>query len=182
MWRQVTCLSHYSCLEQKTSYLYLILSLKRLNLEFATMTEWEFGVYNRFNYCLIISLLLSSIIRASLVAQRLKHLPAMRETQVRSGLGRSPGEGNGNPLQYSVEFHGQRSWLATVHRVAKSWTQLSSYHTHTHTIIPFLLSLLLTSFHLSGLLCGNVWCEESTKIHIIAVTGSFSKWISIAEG
>ena len=24
------------------------------------------------------------------------------------GLGRSPGEGNGNPLQYSVEFHGER--------------------------------------------------------------------------
>ena len=43
---------------------------------------------------------------ASLVAQRLKRLPPMRETQVRSlgstpGSGRSPGEGNGNPLQYS---------------------------------------------------------------------------------
>ena len=43
---------------------------------------------------------------ASLVAQRLKRLPPMRETQVGSlgstpGLGRSPGEGNGNPLQYS---------------------------------------------------------------------------------
>ena len=35
---------------------------------------------------------------ASLVAQRLKHLPGMWETQVRS-LGRE--EGNGNPLQYS---------------------------------------------------------------------------------
>ena len=33
---------------------------------------------------------------ASLVAQRLKRLPEMRETRVRS-----PGEGNGNPLQYS---------------------------------------------------------------------------------
>ena len=40
--------------------------------------------------------------RASLVAERLKHLPAMRETRVRSlDQGRSPGEGNGNPLQYS---------------------------------------------------------------------------------
>ena len=38
----------------------------------------------------------------SLVAQMVKHLPAMRETRVRS-LGRedSPGEGNGNSLQYS---------------------------------------------------------------------------------
>ena len=39
---------------------------------------------------------------ASLVAQRLKRLPPMWETWVRS-LGRedSPGEGNDNPLQYS---------------------------------------------------------------------------------
>ena len=39
---------------------------------------------------------------ASLVAQRLKRLPAMRETWVLSlGQEDSPGEGNGNPLQYS---------------------------------------------------------------------------------
>ena len=39
---------------------------------------------------------------ASLVAQRLKCLPAVQETWVRSlGWEDSPGEGNGNPLQYS---------------------------------------------------------------------------------
>ena len=39
--------------------------------------------------------------RASLVAQRLKRLPGTRETRVLSlGQARSPGEGNGNPLQY----------------------------------------------------------------------------------
>ena len=40
---------------------------------------------------------------------------------------RSPGEGNGNPLQYScLENPMDRgAWLATVYRVAKSWTQLS---------------------------------------------------------
>ena len=39
---------------------------------------------------------------ASLVAQRLKSLPAMRETWVQSlGQEDSPGEGNGNPFQYS---------------------------------------------------------------------------------
>ena len=37
---------------------------------------------------------------ASLVAQRVKRLPAMRETWVRS-LGWEPGEGKGNPLQYA---------------------------------------------------------------------------------
>ena len=42
------------------------------------------------------------ILGGSLLAQRLKRLPGMWETWVRSlGQGRSPGEGNSNPLQYS---------------------------------------------------------------------------------
>ena len=44
------------------------------------------------------------------------------------GSGRSPGEGNGNPLQYScleTPMDGG-AWWATVHGVAKSWTQLSN--------------------------------------------------------
>ena len=41
-------------------------------------------------------------------------------------LGRSPGGGRGNPLQYScLENPMERgSWWAPVHRVAKSWTGL----------------------------------------------------------
>ena len=44
------------------------------------------------------------------------------------GLGRSPGEGNGYPLQYScLENSMDRgAWRATVQRVAKSQTQLSN--------------------------------------------------------
>jgi len=40
------------------------------------------------------------------------------------GWRRSPGEGNGNPLQYScLENSTDRgAWWATVHGVAKSWT------------------------------------------------------------
>ena len=43
------------------------------------------------------------------------------------GSGRSPGEGNGNPLQYScLENSMDRgAWQATVHGVAKSRTRLS---------------------------------------------------------
>ena len=42
------------------------------------------------------------------------------------GLGRSPGGGHGNPLQYSCLENpmNRRSWWATVHGVTKSWTQL----------------------------------------------------------
>ena len=55
------------------------------------------------------------------------------------GLGRSPGEGNGTPLQYSCLENpvGRGAWWATVHRVAKSWTQLSSF---TFTFIDCPLS------------------------------------------
>ena len=43
------------------------------------------------------------------------------------GLGRPPGEGNGNPLQYSCLGNpmDRGAWWATVHGVTKSWTRLS---------------------------------------------------------
>ena len=45
------------------------------------------------------------------------------------GLERSPGEGNGNPLQYSCLENSMDwgAWWATVHGVAKNWTQLSDF-------------------------------------------------------
>ena len=57
-----------------------------------------------------------------------KNPPAIQETQVRSlGQEDSPGEGHGNPLQYScLENSMDRgAWWATVHGVTKSWTHLS---------------------------------------------------------
>ena len=57
-----------------------------------------------------------------------------RDVGLISGLRRSPGVGNGNPLQYScVRNSAERgAWRATVHEVIKSQTQLSnSIHTHT---------------------------------------------------
>ena len=41
------------------------------------------------------------------------------------GLGRSPGEGKGYPLQYSDL---ENSMDCIVHGVAKSWTRLSDFH------------------------------------------------------
>ena len=61
--------------------------------------------------------------RDSLVAQKVKHLPA-----------RCPGEGNGNPLQYSClenSMDGGAGW-ATAHGVAKSRTWLRDF---TYTFI-----------------------------------------------
>ena len=61
----------------------------------------------------------------SLVAQLVKNLPAVQETP---GLGRSPGEGNGNPLQYPCleNLIDRGAWWAAVHGVTKSPMRLSS--------------------------------------------------------
>ena len=44
------------------------------------------------------------------------------------GSGRSPGEGNGNPFQYSFQENSmdRGAWKATVYEVVKSQTQLST--------------------------------------------------------
>ena len=60
----------------------------------------------------------------------IKNLPAkagdVKDVGSIPGSGRSPGEGNGNPLQYSsLENPMDRgAWQATVCRVAKTQTQL----------------------------------------------------------
>ena len=54
----------------------------------------------------------------------------MQETWVSvPGSGRSPGVGNGTPLQYSCLGNSmdRGTWWTTVHRVAESWPQLSDW-------------------------------------------------------
>ena len=69
---------------------------------------------------------------ASLVPQLVKNPPVMQKTWVRSlglipGLGRSPGEGKGYPLQYSGL---ENSMDCMAYGVAKSRTRLSNFHFH----------------------------------------------------
>jgi len=58
---------------------------------------------------------------ASLIAQLVNHLPAVQDLGSIPGSGRSPGEGNDNPLQYScLENPMDRgAWWATVHRAVR---------------------------------------------------------------
>ena len=62
-----------------------------------------------------------------------KNLPAsagdVRDLGSIAGLGRSPGGGHGNPLQYSC-LENLMDWQAIVHGVAKSWTLLSTHAIH----------------------------------------------------
>ena len=58
-----------------------------------------------------------------------KNLPINAgDTDLIPGSGRSPGEGNGNPLQYSClgSLVDRDVWQAIVHGVAKSWIELSN--------------------------------------------------------
>ena len=70
----------------------------------------------------------NSHLRASLVAQSVKNLPAMQESVCNEGdpgsipgPGRFLGEGNGNPLLYSCLENpiDRGAWLATVHGVIR---------------------------------------------------------------
>ena len=81
-------------------------------------------------------MLAPAVVRASQVALVLKNPTAnegdIRDTGLIPGLGRSPGGGQDNPLQYScLENPMDRgAWLARVHRVAKNETQLKGLSTY----------------------------------------------------
>ena len=65
-----------------------------------------------------------------------KNLPAsegdIRDVSLIPVLGRFPGGGHGNPLQYLCLENpmDRRTWQATVHRVSKSRTRLKQLSTH----------------------------------------------------
>ena len=77
---------------------------------------------------------------------------SVRDLGLIPGLGRFPGEGNGNPLQYSCleTLMDGGAWWATVHGVSKSQTRLSDFTSlHFKSIITVFAikgnaSLLLT--------------------------------------
>ena len=76
---------------------------------------------------------------ASLVVLAVKNLPTnagdLRDLGSIPGLGRSPGRGHGDPLQYSCLENpmDREDWTGIVHSVAKSWTWLKRLSTHACT-------------------------------------------------
>ena len=64
--------------------------------------------------------------------------------------GRSPGEGNGNPLQYSCLENPMEggAWWATVHGVTKSQTRLSDFTLPTDGISYSMETLFITPLRL----------------------------------
>ena len=84
---------------------------------------WTGFTHKHHIYFLSSSLLCSQV---ALLVKTCLPIQETRDTDSIPGLGRSPGEGNSNPLQYScLENSMDRGiWWATVHGVAKSWIWL----------------------------------------------------------
>ena len=98
-----------------------------------------YQLYDQLYHWSVLSIIITVLILLAPtleVAQTVKNLPAMQETQVRSLGQEDPLEKvYGNPLQYSLlGNHTDRgAWWATVHIVAKSQTRLSDSHSYDIT-------------------------------------------------
>ena len=86
------------------------------------------------------------------------------------GLGRSPGEGNGNPLQYSCLENpmDRRAWQATVHGVTKSQIRPSDF-----------TSLRFGSGHKSQLSFQVLFCHYT--LFFLSILFGFSSWASLLK-
>ena len=99
------------------------------------------------------------------------------------GSERSPGEGNGNPLQYACLEHSmdRGAWWATVHEVTKSQTRLSDFtftftyiHTYVYFFFNFFTFLEILSFPEAYIKQEFVyWIFQFT---CEAITNNFSHW------
>ena len=111
-----------------SSYQYSI--SKSIFVNFEPHTNENIFLYKKQSFCLR---LFFFPVRASQVAPEVKNLPANAGDIINAclipGLGRSPGVGNGNPLQYCLE---------NPHGVSKSWTQLK--HLSTQACLLSLMS------------------------------------------
>ena len=89
------------------------------------------------------------------------------------GSGRSPGEGNGNPLQYSCLENpmDRRAWRATVPGVAESYTA-------QHTLF---MTLLFCSWESSYFGLNVKWICSSLWGHALPVWGSWLVFVGIFD-
>ena len=143
------------------SYIWSLLNCSFQHYGFIWLAEYWYPWWNK---------VISTEIWTSQVVLVVKNSSAnTRDVGSIPGLGRSPGGGHGNPLQYSsLENPKERgTWWPTVHRVAKSWVPLQHlssteihqlYKMHFLTFKPFLECLFVC---FSQLLFICLWPESA---------------------
>ena len=116
------------------------------------------------------------------------------DTSLIPGSGRSPGEGNGNGLQYScLENPTDRgAWRATVYEVTKSWTwpKRLSMRAGYRQFQLWLSHVALTTFHpgwghisaLSGLLSRLLIYSEGELVDVKRMPGKEAKLPNMCAG
>ena len=101
--------------------------------------------------------------------------PATQGMQVLSlGWERSPGEGNGNPLQYSCQGNpmDRGAWWATVQGVTKSWIRMNDWH-FFHFHMKYISMLIWKS-------CWNMWFLRKPEWFHLGKNGKL--WLYQQEG
>ena len=104
-----------------------------------------------------------------------------QETWVRVlGSGGSPGEGNGNLLQYSyLENSGDRGdWWTTVYGVTKSWTRLS-IHTHIKKLVSVYYYITNISILVKKFIFGST--SGGSVVRICLLMQNIRVWSLIQE-
>ena len=99
----------------------------------------------------------------------------VRDVSLIPGSGRSPGEGHGNPLQYSCLENplDRGAWQATVHRVAKSWTRLKQLSMKASF---YQITLWCWSLMHCWLTCvQSLWCGPETRSKESLIHGGLTK-------
>ena len=117
-----------------------------------------FNFIDIVSYSISITWLFSTPTQVALVIKNLStNAGDIRDLDSIFGLGRSPGDGNGSPLQYSCLENpmDREAWWATVHGVTKSWTLKM---TNIFTFFQFDFNVLFYFFkHLTDFLLCYFW-------------------------
>ena len=106
-------------------------------------SHWNFCVPTAWEHLIFIVMsFLQVLAKTSICLVWITHILSCQCRDVRDagsipGSGRSPGEGHGNPLQYSCleNLMDREAWCATVHGVTQNLTCLKLLSTHVHAHI-----------------------------------------------
>ena len=117
---------------------YVLFYFPYFNIYILFILYWYFSLYQLSSFSLILNNNIYEITVVESLHMRLSwstcNAGNTGDVDLVPGSGRSPGKGNGNPLQYSCleNFMDRGVWQATVH-VATDTTEAIEYtHTHMH--------------------------------------------------